>query len=87
MCTVNTTAAGCYVSGLAELEVASAAELKEYIRQGLRVRHALQNRGRPRGKPHTLIDIRIESRDSDALSSTMRHATLRFVETAGRCVI
>lgn len=84
---IDHRAFGCYVEGLATLEVSNAQELKEYIRQGLRVRKALANRGRPRGKPSTFIDIRLETRDSSSSSGddcdTIRHATLRFCETTG----
>lgn len=74
---------GCFVDGLAELEVTNAHEVKSFLKQAKAVRDALESRVTNNlGKPHCIVDLHLESIDPDN-SSVIRVSTLRFATMAG----
>lgn len=74
---------GCVVDGVAELECATAAEVKSYVRQAMAVHDVLEVRiTNQLGKPHTFVDVHVETIDNDN-PSTIRFSTLRFCSPAG----
>ena len=74
---------GCSVDGLAELTCASSGEVGLLVKQAWAVHEALEARiTNQLGKPHTIIDLRVETIDNDN-PNTVRYATLRFCLPAG----
>jgi hypothetical protein len=75
---------GAYLEPMAELEVRSAQQLKEYLTQAIRVQELLQLRSGSPNKPHTIYDIRVESKVVQSAQVSIQSARLRFAELAGQ---
>ena len=83
---LHNRAAGAHVDGLAALEAKSAREAQEYVKQGLHVHGALQERTTSIGAAHVVVDIDIESKAS-ASAFTIRRGKFRFVRVAESSVV
>jgi len=72
----------CCVEGIAEIAVTHVDDARTLIAQAKAVHDALDIRLSPQlGKPHTIVDIRVEVIDADS-PSTIKASTMRFCSPA-----
>jgi Kinesin motor domain len=74
---------GSYAKDVSEIVAHDAEEANEFYNQGARVMNALSHRSLSAGKPHCIIDLRIEAQLNGKVNAPIRSGLLRFVSTTG----
>lgn len=74
---------GAFVQGQCELVVRDVEEVEELLAQGDKVMAALMKRSALKGKPHFVVDLRVESQANGDMIAPVKQGVLRVVSTQG----